>query len=50
MNQTPNTHEWLYYLETPRQTERPVKIDAIVQQRLDAFLKLKNIKRLLQDD
>lgn len=50
MNQTPDTHEWLYYLEIPRHDDHPVKIDAIVQQRLETFLKLKKIKRLLKDD
>lgn len=50
MNKHTETHVWLCYLETPRQAVQPVKIDAILQTRLQAFMNVKKIRLLLVDD
>jgi hypothetical protein len=36
-NQTNDRH-WLRYIETSRQHSQPVKIDAVLQQRLQSFM------------
>lgn len=38
MNNT-NDRQWLQYIETLRQKSQPVKIDALLQQRMQAFIK-----------
>jgi hypothetical protein len=50
MNKHPATHEWIYYLETPRRDAIPVKIDAILHRRLQAFMDVKKIKLLLTEE
>lgn len=34
-----NDRQWLQYIETLRQKSQPVKIDALLQQRMQAFIK-----------
>jgi len=36
---------WNQYLETPRQRSSPTRIDAILEERLKAFIKARHIKR-----
>lgn len=50
MNKHSETHEWLYYLETPRRQMQPIKIDSILEGRLRAFMEVKKIKLLLTQD
>lgn len=50
MNKYPETHEWLYYLETPRQDMQPIKIDEILQSRLRTFMEVKKIRLLLAEE
>lgn len=38
MNKSDN-RQWLQYIETLRQKSQPVKIDALLQQRMQAFIK-----------
>lgn len=44
MNTTPNTDDrhWRRYIETARRQSRPVKIDAVLQQRMRTFTAARN--------
>lgn len=37
-------NQWLQYLETPRATTSPVKLDQIMAKRLAAFIKARKVK------
>ncbi|MCY1384315.1 hypothetical protein D9M69_725560 [compost metagenome] len=38
-----NDRQWLQYIETLRQASRPVKIDTLLQQRMNAFVKARKV-------
>lgn len=42
---TTNGIELITYIETPRRTSAPIKIDAILEARMKAFLRAKRIQR-----
>ena len=42
---TAQTRELITYIETPRQSGAPVKIDEILQARMRAFTKARRIRR-----
>jgi hypothetical protein len=48
MNQTTqqNDRQWLRYIETLRQQSQPVKIDIILQKRMQAFISARHAKLL----
>lgn len=37
-------HNWLRYVETPRQASSPVKLDQILTERMDAFLRARKVR------
>lgn len=39
---------WLRYIKTPRGSTKPVKLDAIMEQRLQAFLRAKKVRSRLR--
>jgi hypothetical protein len=41
MEQYMNKQHWANYLETPRRTTKPVKIDIILRKRMQTFMKMK---------
>jgi hypothetical protein len=43
MNDSIN-NQWFRYLETPRSKSNPVKLDQILAERLQAFLKARKVK------
>jgi hypothetical protein len=40
----PTQNNWLYYLETPRRASSPVKLDQILTERMEAFLRARRVK------
>ena len=42
---TTNEIELITYIETPRRTTEPVKIDAILEARMRAFLRAKRVRQ-----
>lgn len=38
--------EFISYIETPRYTEAPVRIDLILEARMKAFLRARQVRRL----
>jgi hypothetical protein len=51
MNKKLDDHQWIYYLETPRQqSEQPVKLNAILKSRIETFMSTRKIKRLLTEE
>lgn len=45
MNKSDN-RQWLQYIETLRQKSQPIKIDALLQQRMQAFIKARKTNSL----
>lgn len=37
--------QWLQYIETLRQKSQPVKIDTLLQRRMQAFIKARKVNR-----
>lgn len=37
-------NQWLQYLEIPRRQSEPVKLDAILAERMKAFMKARKVK------
>lgn len=50
MNDFIDTRQWFAYQETPRKRTQPVKLDAILAARLEAFLMAKKVRQLTLDD
>jgi hypothetical protein len=48
MNETTHldNQQWLCYIETLRQQSQPVKIDILLQKRMQAFISARNAKLL----
>lgn len=44
MNNQTDNREWLRYIETLRQQSQPVKIDALLQKRMQAFIEARKAK------
>lgn len=44
MNNQTDNREWLRYIETLRRQSQPVKIDILLQKRMQAFLKARQAK------
>jgi hypothetical protein len=36
--------DWHHYIETPQRTSAPIKIDKILEARMEAFLKARKVK------
>ncbi len=43
---TATNYELINYIEIPRRTSDPVKIDVILEERMRAFMRAKRIRRL----
>jgi hypothetical protein len=50
MNNQSNDRQWLRYIETLRQQSQPVKIDVLLQKRMQAFIAARQEKMLRTDD
>jgi hypothetical protein len=44
MNNQSDDRQWLRYIETLRQTSQPVKIDILLQKRMQAFIEARRAK------
>lgn len=44
MNEHTDTRYWLHYIETMRQMSGPIKLDAILQKRMQAFMNARKAK------
>jgi hypothetical protein len=44
MNDHADSRYWLHYIETMRQMSGPVKLDAILQKRMQAFMSARQAK------
>ena len=44
MNNDANDRQWLLYIETLRANSRPVRIDAVLQKRMAAFVAARSAK------
>lgn len=44
MNNQSDDRQWLHYIETLRQASQPVKIDVLLQKRMQAFIKARKAK------
>jgi hypothetical protein len=44
MNNQTDNREWLRYIETLRRQSQPVKIDILLQKRMQAFIKARKAK------
>lgn len=50
MNEQTDNQQWSQYLETVRRASEPVKLDLILQKRLQAFIEARKTKSLPIED
>lgn len=49
MNSKANTNQWSRYIETPFKKSSPVKLDAILAERLRVFMKAREARMYIQE-